>query len=243
MKKTLMTAMLLALMACTASAAGLNLGWNDCPAGGGYLLNNAFACNTNSGTQILIGSYIPPSGLNAVNGNEMVLDLQTNQPALSPWWNMGNAAGCPGRTTTPTADFGFLTGPFGCTDYWAGNASGGIQYTPAYNGPNRARMVLIAAVAQELAVAEDPGTEYYSFKVLILNARTVGSPNCPGCTDHACIVLNSIKITQNPSETLNPTVTTAAVSNFVTWRGGLVPDCQATPARSTTWGSVKALYR
>src|SRR5438874_5934789 len=33
MKKILLTASFLALMACTASAEGLNLGWFDCPAG------------------------------------------------------------------------------------------------------------------------------------------------------------------------------------------------------------------
>jgi len=244
MKKVLICAALVALAAGTASAAGLNLGWNECPSGGSYLHDMAFACTSNSGAEIIIGSYIPPAGLLEVNGNEMVLDLQTNQAALSPWWNMGTASGCVGRTTTPVlTDFGFAS-LFGCTDYWgpAGGASGGGGYLPAYGGPNRARIVMVAAILEANATALDPGTEYYSFKVIISNARTVGSPNCPGCTDAACIVLNSIKITQNVSQSANPTVTNPAVSNFVTWRGGL-GNCQVTPARNTTWGSVKALYR
>jgi len=243
MKKTLMTASLLSLLVCTASASGLNLGWSDCPTGAGYKLDNNFACNTNTGAaNILVGSYFPPAGLNAVNGNEMVLDLQTDQTALSPWWTMGSG-GCVGRTGTPTSNFDFTGGPSSCTDYWAGNASGGVNYYAGFSGANRARIIAICAIAENLAGPLDAATEYYSFKANISNARTVGSPSCAGCTDKACIVLNSIKITQNTTETSNPTVTAQATANFVTWRGGLTPDCQATPTKKSTWGSVKALYR
>src|SRR5262249_55759608 len=167
MKKTLLTAALLTLMACTASAAGLNLGWNDCPSGGAYLHDMAFACASNSGAETMIGSYIPPAGLLEVNGNEAVIDLQTEQTALSPWWNMGTASGCTGRTTTPVlSDFGFASF-FGCTDYWgpAGGASGGGGYLPQFQSvPNRARIVIVAAILEANATSEDPSTEYYSFK-------------------------------------------------------------------------------
>jgi hypothetical protein len=242
MKKTLMTAALLALMACTASAAGLNLAWTDCLGNGGAA-NNSFACTTNAGSQVLFGSYDPPAGLLEVNGNEMVLDLQTDQTTLSPWWTMGST-GCAGRTGTPTSNFDFTTNTGNCVDYWAGNAAGGINYTPQFSGaPNRARIQLVCAIAEALAAPQDAGTEYYSFKATISNARTVGLGSCAGCTDAACIVLNSIKITQNITQTLNPTLTNAALANAVTWRGGLSPDCQVTPARNRTWGSVKALYR
>ena len=245
MKKILLTASFLALMACTASAEGLNLGWSDCPTGAPtYHLDENFACNTNTGVpHILVGTYIPPAGLNTVNGNQIVLDLQTDQTALSPWWTMGSN-GCTGRTLTPSADFNFASGPFSCVDYWAGQASGGINYILGQGGPNRARMSLICAIQENLAGPQDASTEYYSFKVTITNARTVGSPSCAGCTDKVCIVLNSILITQNPPDNVNqPTVSIAAQSNYVTWRGGLTPDCQATPAKQSTWGSVKALYR
>src|SRR5437867_568386 len=72
MKKILLTASFLALMACTASAEGLNLGWSDCPTGAPtYHLDENFACNTNTGVpHILVGTYIPPAGLNTVNGNQ-----------------------------------------------------------------------------------------------------------------------------------------------------------------------------
>jgi len=39
-------------------------------------------------------------------------------------------------------------------------------------------------------------------------------------------------------------VSAVAMRNHATWQGGISGDClAATPARNTTWGSVKALYR
>src|SRR5438876_1807217 len=157
MKRVLISAALLALMACTASAAGLNLFWNDCPpATGTGTPNDAFACNNNTAVHIMVGSYFPPAGMTAVNGNEIVVDLQTSAAVLSPWWNMGTASGCPGRTGTPSSDFNFVGGPFTCTDYWQGQASGGISYNPGTGGPNRARILLICAIQEALATSQDP---------------------------------------------------------------------------------------
>ena len=240
---TLVTIGLACLVAGTASLAsafGLNLGWNDCPSGVSYQLNNAFACDTNTGTQLMVGSYIPPPEVDAVDGNEVVLNLTTNQATLSPWWSMGSG-GCVGRAGTPVVNFDFTLGPFSCTDYWQGQAVGASDYTRQFDGPNRARIRVICAVPDSLAGPQSPATEYYAFKVIISNARTVGSPSCAGCTDAACIVLNSIRITQAYPATYYPTITNPAISNFVTWRGG-TGGC-STAARNVTWSSIKALYR
>ena len=148
-----------------------------------------------------------------------------------------------GRTATPAANFDFTVGPFSCTDFWQGQAVGGIDYARQFDGPNRARIRVICAVQDLLAGPQSPATEYYSFKVFISNARTVGSPSCAGCTDAACIVLNSIKIDQVAPATFNPTITNPALSNFVTWRGGTGGCAGSTPARNVTWSSIKALYR
>ena len=76
------------------------------------------------------------------------------------------------------------------------------------------------------------------------NARTLGDA-CPGCETGVCIVLNSIKINQ-PVGTPggDKFVTAPAARNVAVWQGGIGGACgPATPARNTTWGSVKALYR
>ena len=58
-------------------------------------------------------------------------------------------------------------------------------------------------------------------------------------------MLNSINITQ-PVGVGDFRLGNPANSNFATWQNGFSADggCPAaTPTRSTTWGSVKALYR
>jgi len=61
MKKTLLlTGVLLALTASLASAAGLNLAWNNCLAGSGAAVDKSSACDANTvfDTQVLVGSMV-----------------------------------------------------------------------------------------------------------------------------------------------------------------------------------------
>lgn len=68
MKKILLiTGVLLALTATVASAAGINLYWNDCSLGAATT-NRNFACTSNTGSNIMTASYDPPAGLTFVNG-------------------------------------------------------------------------------------------------------------------------------------------------------------------------------
>ena len=88
--------------------------------------------------------------------------------------------------------------------------------------------------------------EYYFFRVGISNARSTGNGSCAGCTDGACIVFNSIQVTQ-PAGVGDYTISNPLVRNFVQWQGGggsVAGGCPASvPTRQQTWGSVKSLYR
>jgi hypothetical protein len=57
-------------------------------------------------------------------------------------------------------------------------------------------------------------------------------------------VLNSITL-RNMSFQELATLTTPVTpgGNFVTWQGGTGANCLAVPAKRTTWGAVKSLYR
>lgn len=243
MKKAILLAgALLALSASVAAAAGLNLSWNDCGTFG--VQNKTFACNVNTGSDILWGSYIPPDGSTAITGNEMVLDLQSAAAVLPAWWQFKNTGSC--RQTALSAAFA-ANASGNCGDYWSGQASGGLA---SYNlnvvpgATNRARILLVAAVDQALAAPVDGATEYYSFSLTMNHTKTVGTGACAGCTDGICIVLNEIKLTQ-PVGVGDYRIQNPAVRNFVTYQGGAVSGgCPAaTPARNTTWGQVKSLYR
>jgi len=245
MKKTLLfTCALLALTAglAVAGPGGLNLGWLDC---GGLPAseNRDFLCNTNAGVHTLIGSFNAPCCVTAASANEIVMDVQTTGVSLAAWWGM--RAGACRTAASLLSSYDFTGGPFTCYDYWQGGASGGISEDPPVG--NRVRIKALGALpaGSPLITAIAEGTETYSFKCNINSAKSAGLGACAGCNTGACIVLNSIKINQ-PVGTPGGSkfVSTPAVRNFATWQGGIGVDCYgATPAKNTTWGSVKALYR
>ena len=239
MKKTtlLLAGALLTITASIASAQGLNLAWNDC----GGPVNKTFACNSNSGTSILTGSYYAPNGVNQLSGNEVVLDLQSAGATLPAWWNVRGSGQC--RNGALTANVGQITT---CdNDFWAGNGAGGIgAYTIGFGGPNRARLVMAFAVPFDFVGPVPAGVETYAFTVQVNNSKTVGTGACAGCNEAVCLVLNSINLTQ-PVGVGDFKLTTPALGNFVAWQGGAVAGgCPGSvPTKNATWGSVKSLYR
>ncbi len=224
------------------AAGGINLSWSDCGVAG--VSGKTFAatgCSTLSGA-IMIASAETGTEMPELNGEESVLDLETNQATLYPWWHL-EAGGCRGPTAI-SSSFDFTGGPFTCIDPWSGQAAGGMNYTAGYGGANRARIRTVAAIPGSTAIS---GTdEYYFFKITLLFAKSTGNGSCAGYTDGVCITFNSLKLTQPvdaPGGDL--TLTNSLFRNYVTFQsGGASIGCPgATPTRNRTWGSVKALYR
>ena len=230
------------------AGGGLNLGWNDCPSGPTYALLETFACDTNVGVHLLFGSFIPPPGINAMSANQVVIDVQSGGASFAPWWTFGTGLCRPSGSLQSVFDF--TNGPFSCYDYWQGGAVGGFFYSGSPATANRARIKGVFALpAGDPRITSLPeGLEYYSFKLVINNAKSTGLGACPGCNDEACIVLNMIALNQTPPNPSFTPVTSPAVAAHVLWQGWSTPDptnqCPTvTPARKQTWGSIKALYR
>ena len=241
--RVFLAAAALTVIASAAQAGGINLSWTDCGAFG--QLQRNFACNTNTGANTMFASAIAPAAMPQLNGHEGVIDLQTNQAALSNWWKIGGTGASPNCRpgTTLSADFNFLSS-LNCLDPWLVGAAGGVNYTQGFGGPNKARIRTVCAIPGSTPITATD--EYYIAKVTFTNVRTVGLGSCAGCTDGACIVLNSIQLTQ-PLGVGNYTIYNPIIRNFVQWQGGastVEGGCPAAvPTRSTTWGSVKSLYR
>ena len=246
MKKTiLLCGALLALTASVASAAGVNFAWLNCYGEGTVVQNRNFACTSNTGTNLAVGSFISPAGTTAISGNEVVIDLQSQTATLPLWWSLKSATGC--RPTSLSVNFVANAANGVCVDEFQGGGAGGIgAYTVGYGG-NPARARLVMAIATAAPAPLDADVEYFAFNMLINNAKTVGTGACTGCLTPVCIVLNSIKLTQGVG--IGDYVLSqpgAPGSNFITWQGGAVGDggCPAaTPAKNATWGTVKSLYR
>lgn len=230
------------MISSMASASGLNLAWGNCPAEGG-LQNKTFACASNTGSHILYASYIPDAGVVNASGNELVLDLLTEGPAFPDWWAFKNTGTCRQASLATSADFTAETG-VNCVDYWAGQAAGGISaYFIGFNStPLRARLIIVYAVAPALTGPLTAGTEYYSAKMTINSAKTVGTGSCAGCAQKVCIVLNSIRVTQ-PVGVGDQLITAEGTSRIATWQSEAASTCLPVPVHNRTWGSVKALYR
>jgi len=242
MKKTLLiSGVLLALMGSVASAGGVNLAWNDCGLAGAT--DQAFACNTNSGVPFqLYASFEPNEPNPTCVSNEWVIDLESSGATLPTWWHYKGAGRC--RDASMVQSTNFAAGPFSCTDPWGG-AIGiqGFSYNIGFSGANTARIVGVQSLDAASPTAVAPGTEYYSFALIINRAKTVGTGACLNCLDGVCLVLNQIRVLGLQA---NQDISSPRDRNYATWQGGQVasPGCPlATPTRNSSWGQVKSLYR
>ena len=93
-KTAILFTVMLALFTSGAHAqtAGVNLSWDDC--GDWGVLNKTFACNSNSGTNAAVGSFVAPDGIAQLTGTEMILDVVAQGDSLPPWWAFKNAGAC-----------------------------------------------------------------------------------------------------------------------------------------------------
>ena len=241
-----------------AAAMGINFNWSQCYGDGPVTSNLAFACNTNTGSNTMVCSYVLSHDIAAVSGNEIVVDLAAPAVTLPPWWYVDDRGFCRFAVASgsiPTLDGNAVYGGVGgCADYWAGAAQGGVAaYKVGLFGPNTARLILAFTVPQASMGSVSGGIEYFSCNLVLYNAKSVGLGACGGCQTPVCLVLNSIKITTpTPLAGTDVMLTTPATtgSNFLTWQGGgepvteLASGCPgAVPTRNATWGAVKALFR
>ena len=239
-KAILLCGMLLAISATVASAAGLNLRWTNC-AGDAGTQNRTFACANNTGSNVMVGSFVLDADLPQVNGDELVVDLASAGPTLVDWWKFTAAGTCRQLSLSIAAQDGAA-----CPDMFSLAASMNIAaYQMGLHGPNSARILCVNAV-QAAAIADlTGGQEYGIAKWTFNNAKSVGTGSCTGCQTAVCIVFNSANITTEGNlRNTKLTGEAAPGSAYIVWQGGGGTNCPAaTPSKNATWGSVKSLYR
>jgi hypothetical protein len=248
MKKILLLCgMLLALTATVASAAGVNLSWDNCGAAG--TPSKSFACNTNTGSAVFVASVSAPAGIGLWTSFETEIQVQSNG-AWPAWWALRNQTGQTGqcRAGALSVSQDFTGGPYAgvCGDTFLNQGAGGITtYLVGFNGPNRARLAVTFSVPSANQVPLDEGFEYFSMRGAILYTKTVGTGACAGCQDGVCLNCTYVRCLQPAGAPGgNVSVTNPAGRSYIMWNGATVEACNgATPTKSTTWGSVKALYR
>lgn len=218
-----------------------HLSWNDCGASG--VVTRAFACNTNSGAEELIVSFVPPEGVETFTGIDARIRVWPPTPSLPPWWALGTG-GCRSASLRVQA---FAPGTSACPTPWT---------------PEHFTFVEFNAAAQEIRAAVnlnhgqehplDPAVEYYGLRLTINHAKSAGSGACEGCSMPVGMYLSRLWMFQGAEFTF---VFPLPEVPYVNWQcsGGPVveqgvvtgwqfTDC-ATPAQGRTWGQIKALFR
>jgi hypothetical protein len=213
--------------------------WQDNPA-----TLQTFACDSNDGSASFTVSFAPDRNLDDFDELYAVLDLQSDSPELPDWWQLTDPGGCRQGALSTSADF--TAAPGGCADPWQGQIPGyyTLWRTASFPGlgwpavtPNRAQFRVLYGTYP--AVPLVMGTEYYGFTATITYQETVGAGACAGCSTPVTLVLNAVTLRSRV-----PNLLTNPLDNMcLRWQAGGATPCDATPARNTTWGQLKSLYR
>lgn len=224
--------------------AGSNLSWNACLSEGGSA-NKDFACTTNTGTNVLYGSFVLDVDQPLCIGIEAMVEISAMSDSLPAWWQFFNADAC--RRTSLSTSFDFSNDPgTACTEMWLGAGVGGIgAYHTYWTTPrvpsglaNQARIRFGAAVPAGAPMQLTAGVEYYAFKLLVNNTKATGATACAGCTTPVCILLSELNVVQSDGQ--HEDLVTAHVSNRVTWQGAL--NCPGgMTQQNTTWGQIRSV--
>ena len=234
-----------------SATMGIALQWDNCYGGAGASTSKNFACASNTGTNLMYCSFVPPGGLTPVVAASGVIDIHSDQSALPPWWDitpLGGGTDCRAATTI-SASFDFTAGPFDCADFWGGQASGGVSSNFLQVSPDPARVRINWVCAVAAGSIPDSTMHYYSCRIGVNNNKTTGAGNCAGCNFGACIRLSDTRLSQQPDAggdiyiTSTPPGVAGAVQEIYWNTNPAAPTCTFTPTRAQTWGQIKSLYR
>jgi hypothetical protein len=222
----------------TPPSGTMDAAWTDCYGSPGAGSDMQLLCTDPTPRKLLCG-VTATAPVDSVLAIEVILDLITDSTTLPDWWQYA-PGGCRYGQLTTSADFGSLAA---CADFWQGQTTFGIPpiYEVGVNGQaNRARIHASFAVLSNVPRTLAAGIHYYGAALVFQN----DPGSCSGCDVSTCLVLNAVQLDRPQTLAGDVVLTTPAVigANRATWRGTGAP-CDAVPARRTTWGQLKSLYR
>ena len=247
MFRPLLICALIALLP-SAALAGPHLRWNACYGDANALPNRTFACDTNTGSELLVASYSVPSALAQVQSVDCRIDIHFASATTPAWWAFKNAGTC--RQTLVTAG----TSPdlnWTCTDLAAGQALAAytVSYSNTVFGIAGGQLLLTSSVPAggEYDVAPADG-ELFAFSLNIRHTKTTGTGACAGCQTPACFQFT--QITLHSATYPYPVGYSGPADSSPTWYAlwqssdPTSTSCQLTTGtRRPTWGAIKSLYR
>jgi hypothetical protein len=239
--KTILPALAFLVHSSVAWAAGYSITWDDC-VGGTTPANKNFNCTANADYNLHIQFRLDQTFDEFVALTTYV-NYQNPSGTLTPFWQF-QAGGCQLAPSTDGLaifdDFGAFgelpsCGSGSFLDPWGGDGSEGhtVNYGYGVNYYRPGNGYFVLAVYRIAPVPLWAGQNYWAFN---LNFRTIHRNICPGCSDPGTISIEHM-ILESPNgpalrlEDPDKSGITVTVNN------------DPTPARATTWGLIKSLYR
>lgn len=272
MRRPLLRWMLLLIAsACATRAAaetGTNVRWDRCFGDGGVQFRD-FACDTNAGAEVLVGTFELPADIPAVNGMECYLSIGSASATLPEWWKYQSLGSC--RQNALSFIPALPAGSAAC-EAWVdpGLVSYNVAYYEAVGlGAHLARLAMFHATASQNVRDLVAGQEYHAFSLRISHSKTVGAGACGGCAEPVVIYLAAVVVTSDGAGSTQVWLGPDDTGNqWASWQQGypinqfrycamtggghfcskpsvyfdVVPN-PPTSARGTSWGQLKSLYR
>lgn len=244
----LLTGALLAAGASSAVAGGVAMSWGDyCSLsdGGPWLLT--WTCRSDTFASVrMTCSFKPDRSHPDLIGLSAHLEGMSEADPVTDWWRFG-AGGCrEGALTLSTDGSAMMGGAEACIDPWAGLATG----TLGDWGVDGYHIWTTATCTLAKPVAIEAGIKYFACQFRVDASKTV-SGECWGCLVPSLFGLRSIELHfaggEEPevldwpfpgdARCLNYQATTIEIGYWGCSVGPIVP------ARNSTWGQIKSLYR
>lgn len=226
-----------------ARADELHLRWNECALGGG-LAQRVSGCNNPLAVEHLLAGFELSAAVDSVVALEIVIDVVVESASLPSWWQF-QPGGCNAGALTASADF---SGFGACADPFESQAVALVQtWAPGQprGASNTSRLIVTSSVLASQRANLGPATPYYAADVRFAHSRSSGAGVCSGCPVPGCLVLNSVQLIRHPGAVPASVFVQASGSgspNWAAWQGSF-SECALVPARNTTWGAIKSLYR
>ncbi len=250
MKKTLLLTALLLVVALPVFAGGVNFAWSPVCYTEDPTNVRTFACNVNTATLSfqwpMTLSWKIDTDMPDLVGIEITLMGQTSLAAIPDWWKVGAAPDCRANQLLYTSDKTAVeTGPGGCADWTAGTAFNLFGYIYQAD-PKLVQVNGGCAIDASLPVLATAGQEYYGGQFLLKNTKTVGTGSCSGCATPFIMGLRLVTVAglDGRRDDLGDALPGGNQCLYWNTQPDAVLHClEPVPAKNTTWGQVKSLYR